>query len=205
MTHPRGAASPRQYLKGETTIMATKAATKTKEKQSPSTPQPKTTPVQSPDQSRQPGAPSTPTQAASVADAPSATAQAPAAPSNGVRMPSINDVRIAGRLTRDPVIRAVGKQMVANFDIAVEKKYLDAKNEWQKQVSFVPCAVWGMVADRARSILHKGSPVYLEGRLRSNAWQTRDGQKRSIMRLEAFKVQSLARGQARSQGQEVGD
>ena len=128
--------------------MATKAAAKQpKEKQSPSTPQPKTTPVQAPDKSRQTGAPSTPPQAASVADAPSATAQSPATASNGVRMPTINDVRIAGRLTRDPVIREVGNQKVANFDIAVQKFYRDAKNELQKQVSFVPCAVWGAVAE----------------------------------------------------------
>ena len=185
--------------------MATKAPTKTKEKQNPSTPQPKTTPVQSPDQSRQPGTPSTPAQAATVADAPSATTPAQTAPANGVRMPAINDVRVAGRLTRDPIIREVGSQKVANFDIAVEKRYRDSQNQWQKQVSFVPCAVWGAVADRASGFLHKGSPVYLEGRLRSQSWQTKDGQKRSIMRLEAFKVQSLARGQSRSQGQEMGD
>ena len=132
-------------------------------------------------------------------------AQAPAKPASSVRMPAINDVRVAGRLTDEPEIKAVGKQNVANFRVAVEKKYLDAKNVWQKQVSFVPCAAWGAVADRAQSFLKKGSPVYLEGRLRSQSWQTRDGQKRSMMRLEAFKVQSLARSQARSQGQEVGD
>ncbi len=123
----------------------------------------------------------------------------------GVRMPRINDVRIAGRLTAEPVIRAVGKQNVANFNLAVEKPYLDQKNEWQKQVSFIPCAAWGLVADRAKDILHKGSPVYLEGRLRSNSWETKDGEKRSAMRLEAYKVQSLARNASRSQGQEVGD
>jgi single-strand DNA-binding protein len=175
-----------------------------KEKTTPA-PQTKTEPVKAPEQARQPSPATPPATAASVADAPAAPAQAPAAPSTGVRMPTINDVRVAGRLTRDPIIRDVGNQKVANFDIAVEKKYLDAKNVWQKQVSFVPCAVWGIVADRASSFLKKGSPVYLEGRLRSQSWQTKDGQKRSIMRLEAFKVQSLARGQARSQGQEVGD
>ncbi len=150
--------------------------------------------------------PPTPTPSAeSVADGPAAPGAATAKPSTGVRMPRINDVRIAGRLTADPVIRAVGKQNVANFNLAVEKPYLDQKNEWQKQVSFIPCAVWGLVADRSRDILHKGSPVYLEGRLRSSDWQTKDGQKRSMMRLEAFKVQSLARNPSRSQGQEVGD
>ena len=72
-------------------------------------------------------------------------------------------------------------------------------------MDFVPVAVWGMVADRAKSFLHKGSPVYLEGRLRSSSWQTKDGQNRSMLRLEAFKVQSLARSQSRSQGPEVGE
>ena len=137
-----------------------------------------------------------------VADGPAAPS---AVPPSSVRMPRINDVRIAGRLTAEPVIRAVGKQNVANFNLAVEKPYLDQKNEWQKQVSFVPVAVWGLVADRARDILHKGSPVYLEGRLRTNSWETKDGEKRSTMQLEAYKVQSLARNTNRSQGQEVGD
>jgi single-strand DNA-binding protein len=182
--------------------MATNKAAKTTKEKNTSTPQTKTPPVQTPDKTTPPS-PSTPAaQQTTVADATAAPAQAPIA---GVRMPAINDVRVAGRLTRDPIIREVGNQRVANFDIAVEKRYRDAKNEWQKQVSFVPCAVWGAVADRASTFLKKGSPVYLEGRLRSQSWQTRDGQKRSMMRLEAFKVQSLARGQIRSQGQEVGE
>ena len=165
-----------------------------KEKTPPSTPQPG------------PATPAAPAPAAErVADGPAAPPAEPGKPSNGVRMPRINDVRIAGRLTADPVIRAVGKQNVANFNLAVEKPYLDAQNAWQKQVSFIPCAVWGLVADRARDILHKGSPVYLEGRLRSNSWETKDGEKRSGMKLEAYKVQSLARNANRSQGQEVGD
>jgi len=181
-----------------------KAAKPPKEKSTPA-PQTKTPPVKAPEQVRPPSPPAPAAQATTVADAPLAPAQAPAAPAAGVRMPAINDVRLAGRLTRDPVIRDVGNQRVANFDIAVEKRYRDAQNQWQKQVSFVPCAVWGAVADRAQGFLKKGSPVYLEGRLRSQSWQTRDGQKRSIMRLEAFKVQSLARGQSQSQGQQVGD
>ncbi len=149
--------------------------------------------------------PATASAAESVADGPATPIAAPAKPSTGVRMPRINDVRIAGRLTAEPVIRAVGKQNVANFNLAVEKPYLDQKNEWQKQVSFIPCAVWGLVADRSKDILHKGSPVYLEGRLRSNSWETKDGEKRSAMKLEAYKVQSLARNPNRSQGQEVGE
>ena len=181
-----------------------------KEKAPPSAPQPNpAAPSVDSTANRPNGKPVTPAAPAPaaerVADGPAAPPAEPAKPSNGVRMPRINDVRIAGRLTADPVIRAVGKQNVANFNLAVEKPYLDAQNAWQKQVSFIPCAVWGLVADRARDILHKGSPVYLEGRLRSNSWETKDGEKRSGMKLEAYKVQSLARNPSRSQGQEVGD
>ena len=182
--------------------MATKTAAKTtKEKSSQPAPQKSQSP-------NPPVAPSAPApavpQAASVADAPAASAQAPVQASMGVRMPRINDVKVAGRLTADPEIKTIGKQNVANFNLAVEKPYLDAQNKWQKQVSFVPVALWGAVADRAKGFLHKGSPVYLEGRLRSSSWQTRDGQKRSMLRLEAFKIQSLAKGQSKSQGQEIG-
>jgi single-strand DNA-binding protein len=178
-----------------------------KEKSSQTPPQ-KTPAVQTPaprHQEKEPAAPAPASQATAVADAPAIASPAATVPSPGVRLPAINDVRIAGRLTADPVIRAVGKQNVANFNVAVEKRYRDAQNQWQKQVSFVPVALWGAVADRSKDFLRKGSPVYLEGRLRSQSWETRDGQRRSIMRLEAFKVQSLAKAQMRSQGQEIGD
>jgi len=190
--------------------MATKTAAKTtKEKPSQAAPLKSQSPnPPAPQPKEKPAAPSAPapavSQAATVADAPAAPAQAPVQASMGVRMPRINDVKVAGRLTADPEIKAIGKQNVANFNLAVEKPYLDAQNKWQKQVSFVPVALWGAVADRAKGFLHKGSPVYLEGRLRSSSWQTRDGQKRSMLRLEAFKIQSLAKGQSKSQGQEIG-
>ena len=193
--------------------MATKAAAKTT-KEKPSQPAPQKSQSPNPpaaQQKEKPAAPSAPaaqvsqtSQAATVADAPAAVVQAPVQASMGVRMPRINDVKVAGRLTADPEIKTVGKQNVANFNLAVEKPYLDAQNKWQKQVSFVPVALWGAVADRAKGFLHKGSPVYLEGRLRSSSWQTRDGQNRSMLRLEAFKIQSLAKGQSKSQGQEIG-
>src|ERR1017187_8040884 len=166
--------------------MATKTAAKTtKEKPSQAAPQKSQSPNPPTAQPKEkPAAPSAPapavSQAATVADAPAAPAQAPVQASMGVRMPRINDVKVAGRLTADPEIKAIGKQNVANFNLAVEKPYLDAQNKWQKQVSFVPVALWGAVADRAQGFLHKGSPVYLEGRLRSSSWQTRDGQKRSM-------------------------
>ena len=63
-----------------------------------------------------------------MADAPASAPEAPAAASPGVRMPTINDVKLAGRLTADPEFKTVGKQSVANFNIASQKFYRDAQN-----------------------------------------------------------------------------
>src|SRR5436190_1423070 len=79
-----------------------------------------------------------PSQPSQVADA-AVTANKPAA---SVRMPSINDVRLAGRLTADPIVREANGRTVANFSVASERPYLDANKKWQKQVAFVPCSAW---------------------------------------------------------------
>jgi single-strand DNA-binding protein len=185
------------------------AAKQPKEKQSPVPPS-KEASLDTPAYKRNGKSPVAPapspetSQPTSVADRP-ATPPTPAVASPGMRMPTINDVKMAGRLTDEPEMKSVGKSNVANFRIAVQRPYMDAQKNWQKEVTFVPVALWGAVADRAREFLHKGSPVYLEGRLRTSSWQTKDGQNRSILRLEAFKIQSLARGQSRSVGHEIGD
>jgi single-strand DNA-binding protein len=139
-------------------------------------------------------------QPSQVADA-SAPKGETSKPPNSIRMPSINDVRLVGRLTADPIVRDAGGRNVANFSVASERPYLDANKKWQKQVAFVPCSAWGSVADRSKDILKKGSPVYLEGRLRSNSWEGKDGVKRSEVRLEAYKIQSLAKNQSMGQDQ----
>jgi single-strand DNA-binding protein len=184
----------------------TKAAKSAKEKSSQQKEHATKTPVgKEPPAAAQPSATAPVVPGASVADG--SSTMAPAKPANGLRMPAINDVRLSGRLTDEPVLKAVGKQNVVNFRLASEKRYQDSNMEWQKQVSFVPVALWGVVADRAKTFLHKGAPVYLEGRLRSSSWQTKDGQNRSMLRLEAYKIQSLARSQSQSQGlgQEIGE
>ena len=53
--------------------------------------------------------------------------------------------------------------------------------------------VWREAAERCRERLKKGSPVYVEGRLRSTSWETKDGQKRSGIEVEAYRLQFLAK------------
>src|SRR5471032_615128 len=111
-----------------------------------------------------------------------------------LRLLQLNDVRLVGRLTRDPEVRYTAKgQAVARFDLAVNRRFKDGTGEWRDDVTFVPITVWREAAERCRERLKKGSPVYVEGRLRSTSWETKDGQKRSGMEVEAYRLQFLAK------------
>jgi single-strand DNA-binding protein len=118
----------------------------------------------------------------------------PASGAAALRLLQLNDVRIVGRLTRDPEVRYTPKgQAVARLDIAVNRRYKDGTGEWREDTSFVPVTVWRDAAERCRERLKKGSPVYVEGRLRSTSWETKDGQKRSGLEVEAYRLQFLAK------------
>jgi single-strand DNA-binding protein len=111
-----------------------------------------------------------------------------------LRLVQLNDVRIVGRLTRDPEVRYTPKgQAVARLDLAVNRRYKDGTGEWREDTTFVPVTVWREAAERCRERLKKGSPIYVEGRLRSTNWETKDGQKRSGMEVEAYRLQFLAK------------
>ena len=111
-----------------------------------------------------------------------------------LRLLQLNDVRLVGRLTRDPEVRYTPKgAAVARLDLAVNRRFKDGTGEWRDDTTFVPVTVWREAAERCRERLKKGSPIYVEGRLRSTNWETKDGQKRSGIEVEAYRLQFLAK------------
>ena len=111
-----------------------------------------------------------------------------------LRLHQLNDVKLVGRLTRDPELRFTNKgQAVCRFDLAVNRRYKDATGEWKDDTSFVPIVVWRESAQRASERLKKGSPVYVEGRLKSRSWESKDGQKRTALEVQAQRIQFLAK------------
>jgi len=130
----------------------------------------------------------------------------PATTATPLRLLQLNDVRLVGRLTRDPEVRYTPKgQAVARLDLAVNRRYKDGLGEWREEATFVPVTVWRETAERCRDRLKKGSPIYVEGRLRSTSWETKDGQKRSGIEIEAYRLQFLAKtgGDESSEGAEA--
>ncbi|MBI4370441.1 MAG: single-stranded DNA-binding protein [Elusimicrobia bacterium] len=110
-----------------------------------------------------------------------------------LRLPNVNFVMLAGRLTRDPDVRYLpsGKAVV-RLSVASSRRFLNKNtNEWQEEVVFVDVTVWGDAAQRSGERLRKGSPVFVEGRLKLNKWEAKDGTKHSKIEIDAQRIQFL--------------
>jgi single-strand DNA-binding protein len=121
---------------------------------------------------------------------------------NNLRLLQLNDVRLVGRLTRDPEVRYTPRgQAVCRLDLAVNRRFKDSTGEWREEATFVPITVWREAAERCRERLKKGSAVYVEGRLRSSNWETKDGQKRSGIEVESYRLQFLTKAEPGTGGE----
>jgi single-strand DNA-binding protein len=111
-------------------------------------------------------------------------------------MASFNRVILIGNLTRDPELRYLQSGMaVADLGLAVNDKRKNAAGEWVEETTFVDVTVWGRTAEVAGEYLTKGSPVFIEGRLKLDTWET-EGQKRSKLKVVCEKMQLIgAKGQ----------
>ena len=109
-----------------------------------------------------------------------------------IRLPEQNYVTLVGRLTRDPDLRYTPKgDAVCSFGLAINRSFKNSSGEWQKETSFVPIVVWRDTAVRCNERLKKGFPVYVHGRLKSRSWEDKEGKKRSIIEVQAQRVQFL--------------
>lgn len=108
-------------------------------------------------------------------------------------MASYNKVILMGNLTRDPELQYLPSgTAVAKFGLAVNRVYNDRQSgERREEVCFVDITAWARQAEVCNEYLRKGSPVFLEGRLNFNSWETDDGQKRSKLDVVAERVQLI--------------
>lgn len=112
---------------------------------------------------------------------------------SGIRLPELNVILLNGRLTRDPeIFFTSGGIAKCSFNIAVNKRVKDSKtNEWKDETFFMPIVVWREQAERCKEKLKKGSPVSVEGKLRGREYEDKSGAKRSVLEVQAVKVQIL--------------
>jgi single-strand DNA-binding protein len=111
---------------------------------------------------------------------------------------SVNKVILVGYLGRDPETRFTSSgQAVANFSLATDESYKDRAGERQKRTEWHRIVVWGKQAEIAQKYLHKGSLVFVEGRIQTRQWDDRQGQKRTSFDIVCNNFRMLGgRGEA---------
>lgn len=88
---------------------------------------------------------------------------------------NLNKATLMGNLTHDPKVKTAAGQKVANFSIATNAVWRDAKSKTlKKSVEFHPVVAWGKLADVVEQYVRKGDRLYVEGRLSNNKWEDRN-------------------------------
>ena len=107
---------------------------------------------------------------------------------------SINIVTISGNLTRDPELRQAGNTSVLSFGVAVNDRRRNPQSgQWENVPNFVDCTVFGSRADALAGLLHKGSKVAIDGKLRYSSWEGKDGKKRSKLEVVVNELELMQR------------
>ncbi len=107
-------------------------------------------------------------------------------------MANFNKAFLMGNLTKDPELRYTPQgTAVLNLRLAVNRKFRNKNQELKEETCFITAVVWNKQAETCNQYLHKGSGVFIEGRLQSRSWEDNAGQKRSVIEVRAERVQFL--------------
>jgi single-strand DNA-binding protein len=116
-------------------------------------------------------------------------------------MPDLNKVMLMGNLTRDPEVRHTPKgTAVGDLSLAINQSYKAQDGQLREEVCYVDVVTWGRQAETCKEFLTKGSPVFVEGRLQLDQWETKEGEKRSRLRVRAERIQFLGRAKTGTGG-----
>ena len=114
-------------------------------------------------------------------------------------MASLNKVFLIGNLVRPPELRYTPTgTAVADLRLAVSRRYATQSGEKRDDTCFLTVIVWAKQAEACAEYLDKGSPILVDGRLQTRDWETKDGQKRSVVEVVAERVQFMGRGKTAS-------
>ncbi|HEY9268246.1 MAG TPA: single-stranded DNA-binding protein [Methylotenera sp.] len=107
-------------------------------------------------------------------------------------MASVNKVILIGNLGRDPEVRYMPNgEAVCNFSIATTDSWKDKSGAKQERTEWHNIVMYRKLAEIAGEYLKKGRPVYVEGRLQTRKWQTKEGQDRYTTEIIADQMQML--------------
>jgi len=106
-------------------------------------------------------------------------------------MPALNRVQLIGRLGKDPESRftPTGKK-VAHFSLAISQRW-KMSGETKEYTEWVNVEAWGRLGEVCQEYLKKGSLVYLEGRLKTDRYEDKEGDTKYYTKVVALSIQFL--------------
>ena len=127
---------------------------------------------------------------------------------------ALNKVMLIGNVGNDPEIRYLdsnpqspqGNAKVASFRLATTERYRDRNGETRENTEWHSIVAWRSNADLVEKFVHKGSQIYVEGKLRTRQWTDQTGNKRYTTEINADNIQLLGkRPDAAQPGQPAAD
>jgi single-strand DNA-binding protein len=100
-------------------------------------------------------------------------------------------ITVIGNLTADPELRFTSSGVaVANFTVASTPRTFDKNaNEWKDgEALFLRCSIWRQAAENVAESLTRGARVIVSGRLKQRSFETREGEKRTVVELEVDEI-----------------
>ena len=100
-------------------------------------------------------------------------------------------ITVVGNLTADPELRFTpAGAAVANFTVASTPRMFDRQtNEWKDgEALFLRCSIWREAAENVAESLTRGSRVIVQGRLKQRSFETREGEKRTVVEVEVDEI-----------------
>lgn len=99
-------------------------------------------------------------------------------------MASLNKVLLIGNLTRDPDVKMMTNgRPVCNFGLALNRSYKDSEGNKKDETTFVDVECYGPRAEAVGRFFTKGRAIFVEGRLKLDQWESKEGEKRSAIRV----------------------
>lgn len=112
----------------------------------------------------------------------------------------LNTVQLIGRMTRDPELKQTSSgTSYCRFSIANNRNY-SVNGEKREEVSFFNCVAWGKQAEIITRYCRKGKQVAIEGRLKQNSWDDKDGKKQSTVDVVVDQLQMLGQSDSQDRG-----
>ena len=125
---------------------------------------------------------------------------------------ALNKVMLIGNVGNDPEIRYLdsnpqspqGNAKVASFRLATTERYRDRNGETRENTDWHNIVAWRSNADLVEKFVHKGSQIYIEGKLRTRQWTDQTGNKRFTTEVQADNIQLLGKRPDAPQGDQAG-